>query len=225
MAATADEMVDQLYGLPPDEFVRARDLAVRELRADGHRTEAARVKELRKPTASAAAVNRLVRRHRSDVKRFLAAAGALRKAQLAGRDIDRATQREREALVTLVRAGGDQVRQSLQAAAVDAEAARLLLEARLERELEPRGFGTLLDHTGQAPRKNRKAAKVAAAKKRDDRALRAKLDRARQELAQVQAREHEAELTLKRARAELRKAEQAVTKAESELASFGESPL
>ena len=221
MAASADKVIDRLYGLPPAEFIRGRDLAVRELRADGQRAEAARVKELRKPTESAAAVNRLVRERRADVNRFLAAADALRKAQLAGRDIESATQREREALDTLVRAGGDRVRQSLQAAAVDAGAARQLLEARLERELEPRGFGTLLDRTSQARGRTRKAATPPPPKKRDDRAVRAKLDRARRELAEYQAREREAGLTLKRARADLRKAEQAVTKAEKELASLG----
>jgi hypothetical protein len=213
-------VIDRLYELPPEEFVRARDLAARELRAGGDRVEAARVKELRRPTAAAAAVNRLVRERRSDVKRFLAAAGALQRAQLAGRNVDEATQRERQALDTLVRAGGDQVRQSLQAAAVDTEAARELLEARLERELEPRGFGTLLDHALAQLGQVRKGPARPALKKPDDRAARAKLDRARRALAEVQVREREAEQTWKRAQAERRKAEQAVAKAERDLASF-----
>jgi len=214
---TADAVIDTLYGLPPDEFVRARDLAVRDLRAGGQRAEAARVKELRRPTAAAGAVNRLVREHPGDVKRFLAAADALQRAQLAGRDVDKATQRERGALDTLVRAGGDQVRQSLQAAAVDSEAARELLEGRLERELEPRGFGTLLAHAPTAAGRAREVPKRPADRKRDDRAARAKLDRARRALADVQAREREAEQAWKQAQAALRQAEQAVTKAERDL--------
>jgi hypothetical protein len=216
----AEPVIDKLYGLPPEEFVRARDLAVRDLRADGKRAEAARVKELRRPTAAAAAVNRLVREYRTDVKRFLAAAEALRKAQLAGRGAEKATQQERQALDTLVRAGGDQVRQSLQAAAVDSEAARQLLEARLERELEPRGFGTLLDHAPKEPGRVRKLPTRSATKKRDDRLARAKLDRARRAVVDTQARAREAEQTWKRAEAELRKAEQALAKAERELASL-----
>jgi hypothetical protein len=32
---TADTLIDTIYGLFPDEFVRARDLAARELRAWG----------------------------------------------------------------------------------------------------------------------------------------------------------------------------------------------
>jgi hypothetical protein len=216
---TADAVIDRLYGLPPEEFVSARDLAVRDLRAAGERAEAARVKELRRPTAAAAAVNRLVRGHRADVKRFLAAADALQKAQLAGRNVETATRRERQALDKLVRAGGDQVRQSLRAAAVDTAAARQLLEARLERELEPRGFGTLLEHTIQAGDEPRKRT-PAAPRKPDDRAVRARLDRARRALADVQAREREAEQTWKRLQAELRRAEQAVLEAEERLANF-----
>jgi hypothetical protein len=120
---TEETVIDRLYGLPPEEFVRARDLAAREFRACGQRAEAARLKELRRPTTAAAAVNRVVREHRPDVERFLAAADALQKAQLAGHDVEKATQRERQALDTLVRIGGDHVRQSMQAAAVDSDAA------------------------------------------------------------------------------------------------------
>jgi hypothetical protein len=219
-SVTADAVIDRLYGLPPEEFVRARDLAARELRADGRRAEAAQVKELRRPTAAAAAVNRLVREHRADVKRFLGAAEALQKAQLAGRNVEGATQRERKALDTLVRAGGDAVRQSLQAAAVDTDAASQLLEARLERELEPRGFGTLLDHVPSEPGQARKAPTRPAARKRDDRPARAKLDRAKRALDEAQARERDAEHTWKRAQADRRKAEQAVATAERDLANF-----
>ena len=181
------------------------------------------MKELRRPTAAAAAVNRLVREHRGDVERFLAAADALQRAQLAGRNVDEATQRERQALDTLVRAGGDQVRQSLQAAAVDGDAARELLEARLERELEPRGFGTLLDHVPKESARARKVPTRPAPNKRDDRAVRANLDRARRTLADVRVRERDAEQTWRRAQAELRKAEQAVAKAERDLANFSNS--
>jgi hypothetical protein len=219
-SVTTDTVIDRLYGLPPEEFVSARDLAVRDLRAGGQRAEAARVKELRKPTAGAAAVNRLVRDHRADVKRFLAAAEALQKAQLSGRNVKKATRRERQALERLVRGGGDQVRQSLQAAAADREAARQLLEARLEHELEPRGFGTLLDHALKELGQARKVPTRPATKKPDDRLARAELDRARRALADVQDREREAEQAWKRVKADVRKAEQAVANAERDLANF-----
>jgi hypothetical protein len=216
---STDTVIDRLYGLPPEEFVAARDLAVRELRASGQRAEAARVKELRRPSAAAAAVNRLVREHRADVKRFLAAADALRKAQLAGRDLGEPTRREREALDKLVRAGGDQVRQSLQAAAIDAAAAEQLLEARLERDLESRGFGTLLGQATQIPSPSPKTSPVSP-RRPDDRAARAKLNDAKRHLSDAKARERSAGQELKRAEAEVRKAEAAVVEAERELTSL-----
>jgi hypothetical protein len=210
-------LIDGLYGLSPSEFTSARDQAVRELRAEGRRTEAAQVKELRKPTVAAGAVNRLVREHRADVNRFLAAADGLRKAQLGGGDVAKATRLEREALDRLVRAGGDQVRQSLQAAAVDAEAAERLLEGKLEHELEPRGFGTLLLEAPPAPRQSRKSAPAKPAPKPDTRATRARLHEATRALVDARAREREAERGWRRAEAELRKAEAAVAQAEKEL--------
>jgi hypothetical protein len=211
---TTDEIADRLYGLPPEEFTRARDDAARELRNQGLRAEAAQVKELRRPTAAAAVVNRLVRDHRAGVERFLDAAAALRLAQLEGKgDLAKASRAERDALTKLIAAGGDAVRQSLQAAAVDETAAQELLEGRLERELEPRGFGTLLaEAAASAPRKPKPAPK-----KPDDRAARAKLHDAESALAAAEAAEKDARARWERATAGVRAAEKAVTKAREQL--------
>ena len=153
-----EEIIDRLYGLPIAEFTQARNEAARELRKAGQREAAERVKALRKPNAAAAAVNRLVREHRGEVERFLRAAAVLGDAQFSGKDaMAAAAKQEHEALERLTGIGGEAVRQTLLAAAVDDAAAQQLLEARLERELEPRGFGTLLDHARPA------AAKPAAA--------------------------------------------------------------
>ncbi|HST17774.1 MAG TPA: hypothetical protein VLK36_08910 [Gaiellaceae bacterium] len=155
-----DEVADRLYGLPPEEFTHARDEAVRALKADGRSEDAADAKALRKPTAAAAAVNRLVREHRGDVDRFLEANSALRDAQLAGKgDLETATAKQRQSLERLVQEGGEDVRQSLTAAAVDDEAAAELLAGRLARELEPRGFGTLLAHAPPRARAPKAKAK------------------------------------------------------------------
>jgi hypothetical protein len=144
---TIEEIVDRLYGLPLAEFTQARNQVAGELRKAGQREAAERVKALRKPTAVAAAVNRLVREHRGEVEKFLSAAGALRDAQFSGKgSLAAAARQEHEELEGLVGIGGEAVRQTLLAAAVDDDAAQHLLEARLEHELEPRGFGTLLAH-------------------------------------------------------------------------------
>jgi len=222
---TTDEIIDHLYDLPPGEFTSARNDAERALRKEGKRAEAARVKELRKPTAAAAAVNRLVRRHRTDVERFLAGADVLRRAQLEGKgDLAAATLEEREALASLVRVGGEPVRQSLQAAAVDGEAARQLLEARLDRELEPGGFGTLLVDAPRPRGRPRKQPRTAAPAKRDDRAARARLREAREALAGAQAHERRAHKDWKQAEAGVKKAEAAVVRAEEKLAEPGTRP-
>jgi hypothetical protein len=142
-----DEIIDRLYGLPLSEFTAARNEAARDLRKTGQREAAELVKALRKPTAAAGAVNRLVREHRDEVEQFLRAAAELRDAQFSGKgDLAAATRLEHEALERLTARGGEEVRQSLLAASVDDEAAGRLLDARLERELEPAGFGTLLAH-------------------------------------------------------------------------------
>jgi hypothetical protein len=219
-----DEIIDGLYGLPLTEFTRARNEAASELRRAGRRGEADKVKALRKPSAAAAAVNRLVREHRREVEQFLRAAAALRDAQFAGKgNLQAATKREREALERLTRAGGDPVRQSLLAAAVDEEAARELLQARLERELEPRGFGTLLAHARPATAKSTAAPATRATptppagKKPDDRAARAELRDAKAALAAAESEERQAQRRWTQTHRELEKAKAAVEKAQRNL--------
>ena len=163
---TVQDIAERLYALPAGEFTRARDEAVRELRKAGQRDAAESVKALRRPTAAAAAVNRLVREHRGEVEQFLRAAAVLRDAQFSGKgDLAAATRQEHDELEGLIRIGGEDVRQTLLAAAVDDDAAHQLLEARLERELEPRGFGTLLAHA-RPPAPTPRAVTAAAAHQR-----------------------------------------------------------
>lgn len=195
---TVDEIIDRLYALPLAEFTAARNEAAAELSG----ADKERVKALRKPTAAAAAVNQLVREHRDDVDAFLSASAALRDAQIAGTgSLEEATKQQRDALARLVKAGGEPVRQSLLAAAVDEDAASELLAGRLERELEPRGFGTLLSQmtpTAPKPRPNKP--------KPNDRAARARLNEAKQELAAAEAEERQARRRWEQAESEVDKA-------------------
>ena len=196
-----DEIADQLYALPIEEFTQARNDAATELRKAGRRDEAEEVKALRKPTAVAGAVNRLVREHRDQVEEYLTAAAELRDAQVAGKgDVAAATKRERETLDRLLRLASGEVRQTLQAAAVDDEAAEELRRGRLERELEPRGFGTLLSHARPAPAKPKpKPAKP----KPDDRAARVKLRQAQEKLSAARSGLARAEAAVEQAQREL----------------------
>jgi hypothetical protein len=222
---SVDEISDRLYALSPEEFTRARTLAERELRKAGERELADRVKALRKPTAAAGAVNRLVRSHRAQVEAFLKAAGRLRDAQVAGKgDLAAAARSEREALDELVALGGESVRTTLEAAAVDDEIARNLLAARLVREPEPAGFGTLLAHADLAAAKApaAKQAKppagrtkpgkrgIPAATRPDDSAARTRLEEAKKTLGAATAEEQQARRHWAQTQRDLTKAQAAV---------------
>jgi hypothetical protein len=243
---TIDETVDRLYGLPLAEFTQARNEVASTLRRAGQRDEAARAKALRKPTAAAAAVNRLVREHRREVEQFLHAAAVLRDAQFSGKaDLAAATKREHEELEGLTRIGGEAVRQTLLAAAVDDDAARQLLEARLERELEPRGFGTLITHAPSIavkppaataahvkrarPESTKTATPIRPApperRKPDDAAARARLQDAKAALSAVETDERRARHRLEQAQHQLEKARAAVIRAQRDLDRLHDHPL
>jgi hypothetical protein len=238
-----EEIIDRLYALPVQEFTRERNQAERELRKAGERKEADQVKALRKPTAAAAAANHLVHTQRAQVEAFLQAAARLRDAQVAGKgDLATAAQAEREELEKLVGLGGEAVRPTLQAAAVDDNTAHELLEARLVREPQPAGFGTLLAHAKPAPRKRaarstalerapaRGAAtksqgtRAAPAKQReakpptpDDTAARKRLQEAKRLLTAAAAEERQARRRWTQRQRELEKAQATVDRAQDDL--------
>jgi len=208
--------IDDLYGLPLEDFTAARNALAKE------RPEA---KGLRKPSIAAWAVNQLARRHRGELDSFLDAASELRRAQTGGGDVRAATTAERSALTRLLQLAGEyagaaqseRIRQTLQAAAVDEEAADQVRAGRLERELEPAGFGTLV--AGPAPKRR------APAPKRDRAAERAAVEAARKavreakaDLRDAEAQEREAERALEQAHAEAERARVRADEAEAALA-------
>lgn len=155
--------LDELYGLPPTEFTRARNDLARRLKQAGQSAIAARVKELRKPTIPLWAVNQLARRHPKDVEALLEAGERLRKAQeeaLGGEPeaLRSATAAERQALRTLTQRAQalmksqdhapsaailERIASTLRGAAVDPTGRELLAVGRLSEELESAGFGAL----------------------------------------------------------------------------------
>ena len=213
---STDEIADRLYALPLEKFTQARNDAATDLRKAGRGDEAEKINALRKPTAAAGAVNRLVREHRDQVEEYLAAAAALRDAQFAGKgDVAAATKHERETLDRLLLLASGEVRQTLQAAAVDDAAAEELRRGRLERELEPRGFGTLLTHARPAPAKPKRAQP-----RPDDTAARSKLRQAKEALTAARSEERRARRQLDDAQGDLARAESAVEEAQRELESL-----
>jgi hypothetical protein len=199
-----------LYGLPLEQFTAARNAL-----AKTH----PEVQGLRKPSAAAFAVNQLARRHADELDAFLGAAAQLRHAQLKGGDVRGATQEERQALQRLLQLAGeytgstqiDRVRQTLQAAAVDEQAAERVRAGRLERELEPGGFGSLV--SGPAPAARREPAPP----KRDRKAERAAVEEARRQVQAARRAAHEAEEALEQAEEAAARAHERLEAAEAEL--------
>jgi hypothetical protein len=186
-----EQAADELYGLPPGEFTRARDTRVKELRKED-RDAAEAIKGLRKPTVAAWAVNQLARRRPKDLNRLLKAGEELRAAQeelLGGGDrtaFQEAAAKERELVADLsadaaalaAEAGQsgsalqEKVAETLHAAALDEEAADELRSGRLVREREAiGGFGAMATPSsaaGPAPRARSKKAKPASKPRRSD---------------------------------------------------------
>ena len=198
-----DHELDELYGLPLEDWTRARnDLAARLKKA--HQSEDAdAVRALRKPSVVAWAVNQLARREERAMRDLLAAGDRLRSVQedaLRGRggatEVSRATAAERDAVRRLVSAARelladraapatlDRIAQTLRSAAVDPHARPLLERGRLDEELAGVGFGPL---TAVQPRQRPRTDELKAERER----LKELRARAR-ELAR-EAREAEAE--------------------------------
>jgi Arc/MetJ family transcription regulator len=178
LQATGVKRADDLYGLPLDEFTKARDELARELRNGGKKEAADDVKAMRKPSVSAWTVNQLARRHPQEMKALVKAGDELRKAQrqaVSGRGPDAlrdATRSHRGALDALTSAARDELGadgttlqravQTLRSASVDKEASKGLLAGTLTGDVEQSGFGSLLSVVppGQARAKARSRPKA-----------------------------------------------------------------
>jgi hypothetical protein len=173
---------DDLYGLPVEEFTKARDELARELRNAGKKEAADEVKSLRKPSVSAWAVNQAVRRRPQEAKALVKAGDELRKAQrgvVSGRDpaqlreANSAHRRLVEGLTDDARAALEErgaataatvtrVAQTLRAASIDKEASKALTAGTLAEDVEQAGFGPLLAAVPSGARSRpRRAAKSA----------------------------------------------------------------
>ncbi|WP_419706408.1 hypothetical protein [Promicromonospora sp. NFX87] len=160
-----DTAVDALYARPLDEFIAARDAAVRQATDNGDRLGAARVKRLRKPSVAAWVINQVAREHPDEIGALATLGDELRAAT---QDRDRARiraldhlRRERtDALVRAVRESGevggrsvssavlDRMTETLTAAVMDPDAAAVVRAGRLSRALQHVGFG-IVDEEGE----------------------------------------------------------------------------
>jgi hypothetical protein len=152
-----------LYGLPLERFIAERNELAKELRAAGHRDDAARVSAMSKPSLAAWAVNQLVRTQRRAVAALFDAGDALARAQselLGGRgdpiSLRDAGKRERASVAKLLEAARgllsseghelspamlERVSDTLHAAALDEHARGEVEHGCLQRELRHVGLG------------------------------------------------------------------------------------
>src|SRR5688572_1571752 len=152
-----DEIVRELYVLPPADFVTARNELVRQARAAGSRDVAERLQQLRRPTRSAWLVN-LLASDPAAMQRLSALGRELRDAQtglvrtelrslaeqrrqLIADLMDRAKAHAAEAGLRLTPTVLSEVEATLQAALVDLAGALTVRNGRLVRPLSHSGFG------------------------------------------------------------------------------------
>src|SRR5438552_7555298 len=76
-----------LSHVPPEEFVKARDALVRQLRERGENEEAKRIAALRRPSTALWVANQLGGRAAKDVDALIDSTGRARKAQLHGGNV------------------------------------------------------------------------------------------------------------------------------------------
>ncbi|MCB7136063.1 hypothetical protein [Cellulosimicrobium marinum] len=178
-----DTVLDELYALPLEQFVVARNAASKRVKASGDTVGAERVARLPKPTVAAWVVNQVAREHPDEVAALVTIGDELRDAT-DDRDrgritaLDRLRRERTEALVREVRDAGevagravsasavDRLAETLTAAVMDADAGALVRSGRLARALQHVGFG-ILDEDGEPADvvELRSAATVRRAKK------------------------------------------------------------
>ena len=192
--SSIDEIADQLYAVPPDEFIAKRDEFVRSAKAEGDHPRAAAVAAFRKPSTGAWLANQLIRERRNDVTALLDLGDALRDAQsrLEGDQLRELSRRRREAVSALVhqarqlavRLGrpvgddvGRQLEETLEAALGSPDAAKELEVGRLTTTLQRSGgFAPAAPDLRAVPTAGRRESKPGPAV--PDEAAKEKLDEA-----------------------------------------------
>ena len=157
-AISVAEIADELYALSPAEFTAARDDRARQARASGQRDEAAAIKKLARPTASAWLVNQLARTAPNAIARLVAVGKALEEAQrnLVGERLRELSSERRQVINELLPHAMDiasqagqpasavtmgEVRATLEAALADAGARAAVRSGRLTKALAYAGLG------------------------------------------------------------------------------------
>lgn len=153
----ADQVADELYALPPEQFTAARNARAKEATSAGDKETAARIAALRKPTMVAWLVNLLARDLPEDIDAFVDLGDALREATatLSGPELRELSAQRHRLVQALVRQARELAREAgyrttedvsrgleetLVAALTDAAAAERVRAGRLTSGLTATGF-------------------------------------------------------------------------------------
>jgi len=160
-----DDITDELYRVPPEEFIALRKERQDEARAAGDRALAKDVGALPKPSAAAWACNLLVRAQRAEIEQLVELGTLLREAQqnLAGAELKALDVQRRRLITALTQQAralahqeghpvstsvAAQIEDTLRAAMSDSEAGAALLSGRLT---SPMSFSGGLGTTSARP--------------------------------------------------------------------------
>jgi hypothetical protein len=234
---TLDEIAEELYGVPPEEFVAARSAARDRAKQAGDKELAQAVAALPKPTTAAWVANLLVRRRPEEVAQLREIGELLQRAQatLSGDQLRQLGQQRNQVVAALARqarglahgeghdvssAVAEQVESTLRAAVVDPDAGEALAAGRLTTALSYSGLwpvdlsgavATPVRAAGPAPRKKTEDADPGAA----DRTRREAEERRPRELEQARRDAEEAAAVARDTQAAAAAAEQKLTEAGS----------
>ena len=155
----AEDVADELYALPPEEFIAARREREAQARAAGDRALAKEIAALAKPSTAAWVGNLLAREKREEIEGLVDLGDLLREAQekLDGEELRALDVQRRRLIAALARQGralanahghpvstavADQVEETLRAALADPDAAAALVAGRLTSALSYSGLGS-----------------------------------------------------------------------------------
>jgi DNA repair exonuclease SbcCD ATPase subunit len=177
-AGTLAEVADELYGLPPGDFIAARDEQARQAKAAGRRDDAAAIRKLARPTTSAWLVNQLSRGAPEELGRLFEVGAELLEAQrtLAGDRLRELSAQRRQVVSDLLPVAArlasqarqpasaavlEEVRATLEAALADQQARDAVRSGRLTKALAYAGIGEvdLTAALAQVPQPTGRAAR------------------------------------------------------------------
>ena len=222
-----DASIDRLYALPLEEFTAARDDLARRLRQEGAPAAVGEVKQLRKPSVAAWALNQVRRNNRERSDELLVAGRRLVEAQqrlVAGEGREpfkEAAEDERRLVAELARdaereliavgrslsaALQEKLRATLRAFASEAEARDAFALGRLVRDHEPTGLGPFPLGSGAPLASGERATETSeterSARERKARRVEERLERARARRRDLEEENAEAGRELREAQRE-----------------------